>query len=101
MVEYKKVECLCGEMIHTSVWGTWVDDQWFCGECLVKAVSKNKKTITKIEEEIIGIEESLLITQNNGTRNLREHENKIKLVGFGKGELRGLRFALGLLKSEK
>lgn len=96
--------------IHTSTSGQNKQPVWMCFKCYavtLRIVRTKKKrgltgveVIAKIEEEITGVEEGLLVAQNKGTESLRLRENKIRVIGRCKGELRGLRFALGLLKGK-
>lgn len=89
MVEYKKIECLCGEMIHTSVGGTWIDKQWLCGKCLTKMATKAMRLEKRLEREIKRLDVELVNVKRERQTVLRQN-----VVSRLEGERSGLKLAL-------
>ncbi len=95
MVESKSSNCLCGEMLqlHASVGGTWIDDQWFCGECLTKMATKTIKL-----EERLGREIKRLGIELDDVKRARQTVLRQNVVARLIGERSGLKFVLKILK---
>lgn len=94
MVEYKKVECLCGGMIHTRIGGTWIDDQWLCGECLTKMATKAMRLEKRLGREIERCEIEKLDVELGNVKGVKQTVLRQNVISRLEGERSGLKFAL-------
>ena len=94
MIESRKIKCLCGKTLRASVGGSWVNEQWLCGECLVKFATRTMKLEERLRHDVKVIDVKLKI--ECGKMALDQIT-----IAYSEGKRDGLKFVLSMLKQKR